>query len=77
MSPFRHKHPPRVSGLLGAEAPALSDASAAVAPDSHRRGSHDSADPPSGYEAIETLIATCAELVDDGDFAGNGMHRAA
>ena len=27
-------------------------------------------DPPSSYRAIENLIATYAELVDDGDFAG-------
>ena len=30
------------------------------------------ADPESGYRAIERLIATYAELVDDGDFAGVG-----
>jgi 3-phenylpropionate/cinnamic acid dioxygenase small subunit len=30
------------------------------------------ADPSSSYWAIETLIATYAELVDDGDFAGVG-----
>ncbi len=30
------------------------------------------ADPPSSYRAIENLIATYAELVDDGDFAGLG-----
>jgi 3-phenylpropionate/cinnamic acid dioxygenase small subunit len=29
-----------------------------------------SADSPSSYRAIESLIATYAELVDDGDFAG-------
>jgi 3-phenylpropionate/cinnamic acid dioxygenase small subunit len=29
-------------------------------------------DPSSSYWAIETLIATYAELVDDGDFAGVG-----
>ena len=29
-------------------------------------------DPPSSYRAIENLIATYAELVDDGDFAGVG-----
>jgi 3-phenylpropionate/cinnamic acid dioxygenase small subunit len=29
-------------------------------------------DPESGYRAIERLIATYAELVDDGDFAGVG-----
>src|SRR2546430_10619914 len=28
---------------------------------------------PSGQRAIENLIATYAELVDDGDFAGVGM----
>ena len=28
-------------------------------------------DPPSSYRAIENLIATYAELVDDGDFAGS------
>ena len=28
------------------------------------------ADSPSSYRAIESLIATYAELVDDGDFAG-------
>jgi 3-phenylpropionate/cinnamic acid dioxygenase small subunit len=32
-----------------------------------------SADPPPNYRAIETLIATYAELVDDGDFAGVGI----
>jgi 3-phenylpropionate/cinnamic acid dioxygenase small subunit len=32
-----------------------------------------STDPPSSYRAIENLIATYAELVDDGDFAGVGM----
>jgi 3-phenylpropionate/cinnamic acid dioxygenase small subunit len=31
------------------------------------------ADPPSSYRAIENLIATYAELVDDGDFAGVGI----
>jgi len=31
------------------------------------------ADPPSSYRAIENLIATYAELVDDGDFAGVGV----
>jgi 3-phenylpropionate/cinnamic acid dioxygenase small subunit len=30
-------------------------------------------DPPSSYRAIENLIATYAELVDDGDFAGVGI----
>jgi SnoaL-like domain len=30
-------------------------------------------DPPSSYRAIEILIATYAELVDDGDFAGVGI----
>jgi 3-phenylpropionate/cinnamic acid dioxygenase small subunit len=30
-------------------------------------------DPPSSYRAIEHLIATYAELVDDGDFAGVGI----
>jgi 3-phenylpropionate/cinnamic acid dioxygenase small subunit len=30
------------------------------------------AEPPSSYRAIENLIATYAELVDDGDFAGLG-----
>jgi hypothetical protein len=30
-------------------------------------------DPPSSYRAIENLIASYAELVDDGDFAGVGM----
>ena len=30
-------------------------------------------DPPSSYRAIENLIATYAELVDDGDFAGVGV----
>jgi 3-phenylpropionate/cinnamic acid dioxygenase small subunit len=30
------------------------------------------ADPSSSYWAIQTLIATYAELVDDGDFAGVG-----
>jgi 3-phenylpropionate/cinnamic acid dioxygenase small subunit len=29
-------------------------------------------EPPSSYRAIENLIATYAELVDDGDFAGLG-----
>ncbi len=29
--------------------------------------------PPSSYRAIENLIATYAELVDDGDFAGVGI----
>ena len=29
-------------------------------------------DPPSSHRAIENLIATYAELVDDGDFAGLG-----
>jgi 3-phenylpropionate/cinnamic acid dioxygenase small subunit len=29
-------------------------------------------DPPSSHRAIENLIATYAELVDDGDFAGVG-----
>jgi hypothetical protein len=28
---------------------------------------------PSSYRAIENLIATYAELVDDGDFAGVGI----
>jgi ketosteroid isomerase-like protein len=28
---------------------------------------------PSSYRAIENLIASYAELVDDGDFAGVGM----
>jgi len=32
-----------------------------------------STDPPSSYRAIENLIATYAELVDDGDFAGVGI----
>jgi 3-phenylpropionate/cinnamic acid dioxygenase small subunit len=32
-----------------------------------------SADPPSGYRAIASLIATYAELVDDGDFAAVGV----
>jgi 3-phenylpropionate/cinnamic acid dioxygenase small subunit len=31
------------------------------------------ADPSSSYRAIENLIATYAELVDDGDFAGVGI----
>jgi 3-phenylpropionate/cinnamic acid dioxygenase small subunit len=31
------------------------------------------ADPPSSFRAIENLIATYAELVDDGDFAGVGV----
>ena len=31
------------------------------------------ADPPSSYRAIESLIATYAELVDDGDFTGVGV----
>lgn len=31
------------------------------------------ADPPSSYRAIENLIATYAELVDDGDFAAVGV----
>jgi 3-phenylpropionate/cinnamic acid dioxygenase small subunit len=31
------------------------------------------ADPSSSYRAIENLIASYAELVDDGDFAGVGM----
>jgi 3-phenylpropionate/cinnamic acid dioxygenase small subunit len=30
-------------------------------------------DQPSSYRAIQTLIATYAELVDDGDFAGVGV----
>jgi 3-phenylpropionate/cinnamic acid dioxygenase small subunit len=30
-------------------------------------------DPPSSYRTIENLIATYAELVDDGDFAGVGI----
>jgi hypothetical protein len=30
------------------------------------------AGPPAGDRAIENLIATYAELVDDGDFAGLG-----
>jgi hypothetical protein len=30
-------------------------------------------DPLSSYRAIENLIATYAELVDDGDFAGVGI----
>jgi 3-phenylpropionate/cinnamic acid dioxygenase small subunit len=30
-------------------------------------------DPPSGYRAIENLIASYAELVDDGDFGGVGV----
>jgi 3-phenylpropionate/cinnamic acid dioxygenase small subunit len=30
------------------------------------------AEPPSSYRAIENLVATYAELVDDGDFAGIG-----
>jgi 3-phenylpropionate/cinnamic acid dioxygenase small subunit len=30
-------------------------------------------DPPSSYRVIENLIATYAELVDEGDFAGVGM----
>ncbi len=30
-------------------------------------------DPPSSYRAIERLIATYAELVDGGDFAGVGV----
>ena len=30
-------------------------------------------DPPSSHRAIENLIATYAELVDDGDFAGVGV----
>lgn len=33
---------------------------------------HIPADRPSSYRAIENLIATYAELVDDGDFAGLG-----
>jgi 3-phenylpropionate/cinnamic acid dioxygenase small subunit len=32
-----------------------------------------STDPPSSHRAIENLIATYAELVDDGDFAGVGI----
>ncbi|MFI4977286.1 MAG: nuclear transport factor 2 family protein [Solirubrobacterales bacterium] len=32
-----------------------------------------STDPPSSYRTIENLIATYAELVDDGDFAGVGI----
>src|SRR2546422_8082982 len=32
-----------------------------------------STDPLSSYRAIENLIATYAELVDDGDFAGVGI----
>ena len=31
------------------------------------------ADPPSSYRAIESLIATYADLVDDGDFAAVGV----
>jgi hypothetical protein len=31
------------------------------------------ADPPASYRAIENLIASYAELVDDGDFAGVGI----
>lgn len=31
------------------------------------------ADPPSSYRAIESLIASYAELVDDGDFTGVGV----
>jgi ketosteroid isomerase-like protein len=31
------------------------------------------ADPASSYRAIENLIATYAELVDDGDFAAVGV----
>lgn len=34
---------------------------------------HVPADPPSGYRAVENLIARYAELVDDGDFAGLGI----
>ena len=30
-------------------------------------------DPPSSYRAVQNLIATYAELVDDGDFAGVGI----
>jgi hypothetical protein len=30
------------------------------------------AEPPSSYRAIESLVTTYAELVDDGDFAGVG-----
>jgi hypothetical protein len=33
-------------------------------------------DPPSSHRAIENLIATYTELVDDGDFAGVGALRA-
>src|SRR5271156_2524629 len=33
---------------------------------------HFPAEAPSSYRAIENLIATYAELVDDGDFAGLG-----
>src|SRR3954470_19370180 len=32
-----------------------------------------STDPPSSHRAIENLIATYAELVDEGDFAGVGV----
>ncbi|MEV6566972.1 nuclear transport factor 2 family protein [Streptomyces kronopolitis] len=35
--------------------------------------SHESAASPSGYRAVENLIARYAELVDDGDFAGLGV----
>ncbi|MFH8629048.1 hypothetical protein ACH4CC_04165 [Streptomyces lydicus] len=31
------------------------------------------ADSPSGYQAVENLIARYAEFVDDGDFAGLGI----
>ena len=34
-------------------------------------------DPASSYRAIENLIASYAELVDDGDFAGVGMRDLA
>jgi 3-phenylpropionate/cinnamic acid dioxygenase small subunit len=34
---------------------------------------HVPTDPASSYRAIENLIATYAELVDDGDFAGVGI----
>lgn len=35
--------------------------------------SYESADAPSGYQAVANLIARYAELVDDGDFAGLGV----
>jgi len=38
-----------------------------------RRSSRVPSDPASSYRAIENLIASYAELVDDGNFAGVGM----